>query len=117
VINDRGPFTRGVTLDLSMGAARAIGMRGTQWVCMFWRLFGLGAEKIVSTIDRAKSCWWTRQHHPLSLLPARWRTVYAEALQTLRILGFNARLDIQTALTGDRLSRRRNPSRIRGAFE
>jgi len=34
VINDRGPFTRGVTLDLSSGAARAIGMRGTQWVCM-----------------------------------------------------------------------------------
>jgi rare lipoprotein A len=35
VINDRGPFTRGVTLDLSVGAARAIGMSGTQWVCMF----------------------------------------------------------------------------------
>src|SRR5215475_6643830 len=34
VINDRGPFTRGVVLDLSRGAARAIGMRGTQWVCM-----------------------------------------------------------------------------------
>jgi rare lipoprotein A len=34
VINDRGPFTRGVALDLSHGAARAIGMRGTQWVCM-----------------------------------------------------------------------------------
>jgi rare lipoprotein A len=34
VINDRGPFTRGVTLDLSRGAARAIGMRGTQWLCM-----------------------------------------------------------------------------------
>lgn len=34
VINDRGPFTRGVTLDLSGGAARAIGMHGTQWVCM-----------------------------------------------------------------------------------
>lgn len=34
VINDRGPFTRGVTLDLARGAARAIGMRGTQWVCM-----------------------------------------------------------------------------------
>jgi rare lipoprotein A len=34
VINDRGPFTRGVTLDLSYGAARAIGMRGTQWICM-----------------------------------------------------------------------------------
>jgi rare lipoprotein A len=34
VINDRGPFTRGITLDLSRGAARAIGMRGTQWVCM-----------------------------------------------------------------------------------
>lgn len=34
VINDRGPFTRGVTLDLSRGAARAIGMSGTQWVCM-----------------------------------------------------------------------------------
>jgi rare lipoprotein A len=34
VINDRGPFTRGVTIDLSRGAARAIGMHGTQWVCM-----------------------------------------------------------------------------------
>jgi rare lipoprotein A len=33
-INDRGPFTRGVTLDLAHGAARAIGMRGTQWVCI-----------------------------------------------------------------------------------
>jgi rare lipoprotein A len=34
VINDRGPFTHGVTIDLAHGAARAIGMRGTQWVCM-----------------------------------------------------------------------------------
>ncbi len=34
VINDRGPFTHGVTLDLSSGAARAIGMHGTQYVCM-----------------------------------------------------------------------------------
>jgi rare lipoprotein A len=34
VINDRGPFTRGVTLDLARGAARAIGMYRTQWVCM-----------------------------------------------------------------------------------
>ena len=34
VINDRGPFTSGVTLDLAIGAARAIGMNGTQWVCM-----------------------------------------------------------------------------------
>ena len=34
VINDRGPFTRGVTLDLARGAARAIGMSRTQWVCM-----------------------------------------------------------------------------------
>jgi rare lipoprotein A len=34
VINDRGPFTRGVTLDLSRGAARAIGMSATQWVCI-----------------------------------------------------------------------------------
>lgn len=29
-----GPFTRGVAFDLSRGAARAIGMSGTQWVCM-----------------------------------------------------------------------------------
>lgn len=29
-INDRGPFTRGVGIDLSRGAARAIGMRATQ---------------------------------------------------------------------------------------
>jgi rare lipoprotein A len=33
-INDRGPFTRGVTLDLARGAAHAIGMTRTQWVCM-----------------------------------------------------------------------------------
>jgi rare lipoprotein A len=30
-INDRGPFMRGVTLDLTRGAARANGMYGTQW--------------------------------------------------------------------------------------
>jgi rare lipoprotein A len=29
-VNDRGPFTKGVSLDLSHGAARAIGMGGTQ---------------------------------------------------------------------------------------
>lgn len=34
VINDRGPFTAGVTLDLASGAAHAIGMSETQWVCM-----------------------------------------------------------------------------------
>jgi len=34
LINDRGPFTRGVTIDLARGEAYAIGMRGTQWVCM-----------------------------------------------------------------------------------
>jgi rare lipoprotein A len=28
-INDRGPFTRGAAIDLSSGAARAIGMGGT----------------------------------------------------------------------------------------
>jgi rare lipoprotein A len=28
-INDRGPFARGVAIDLSSGAARAIGMGGT----------------------------------------------------------------------------------------
>ena len=35
VINDRGPFTHGVTLDLARGAADAIDMHQTQWVCMF----------------------------------------------------------------------------------
>jgi peptidoglycan lytic transglycosylase len=33
-VNDRGPFTKGLTLDLSAGAARAIGMRSTQPVTM-----------------------------------------------------------------------------------
>jgi len=33
-VNDRGPFTPGVTLDISSGAARAIGMRTTQSVTM-----------------------------------------------------------------------------------
>ncbi len=34
LVNDRGPFTEGMTLDLSAGAARAIGMRSTQKVSM-----------------------------------------------------------------------------------
>jgi rare lipoprotein A len=33
-INDRGPFTKGVSLDLSAGAARAIGMRSIQSITM-----------------------------------------------------------------------------------
>jgi rare lipoprotein A len=33
-VNDRGPFTGGNSLDLSAGAARAIGMRSTQHVTM-----------------------------------------------------------------------------------
>ena len=33
-VNDRGPYTKGVSLDLSAGAARAIGMRSTQSVSM-----------------------------------------------------------------------------------
>jgi rare lipoprotein A len=33
-VNDRGPFTKGISLDLSAGAARAIGMRATQDVQM-----------------------------------------------------------------------------------
>ena len=33
-VNDRGPFTAGLTLDLSRGAARAIGMKSTQDVSM-----------------------------------------------------------------------------------
>ena len=34
VINDRGPFVQGVSLDLSRGAAQAIGMHGTGAVCL-----------------------------------------------------------------------------------
>jgi rare lipoprotein A len=33
-VNDRGPFVAGLTLDLSAGAAQAIGMRSTQSVTM-----------------------------------------------------------------------------------
>ena len=33
-VNDRGPFVKGVTLDLSRGAARAIGIQGNAAVCM-----------------------------------------------------------------------------------
>jgi rare lipoprotein A len=33
-INDRGPFVKGVALDLSLGAAKMIGMTGTAAVCM-----------------------------------------------------------------------------------
>jgi rare lipoprotein A len=34
VVNDRGPFVHGVSLDLSLGAARAIGLQGTGSVCV-----------------------------------------------------------------------------------
>jgi rare lipoprotein A len=34
VVNDRGPYTRGVSLDMSRAAAEAIGMHGTGAVCM-----------------------------------------------------------------------------------
>jgi rare lipoprotein A len=34
-VNDRGPFTSGVSLDLSLGAAQAIGLRGTGAVCIW----------------------------------------------------------------------------------
>jgi rare lipoprotein A len=32
-INDRGPFTRGLDIDLSRGAARAIGLTSVGTVC------------------------------------------------------------------------------------
>jgi rare lipoprotein A len=35
VVNDRGPFVSGVGLDLSLGAAQAIGMRSTGTVCVW----------------------------------------------------------------------------------
>jgi rare lipoprotein A len=34
VVNDRGPFVHGVSLDLSLGAAQAIGLQGTGSVCV-----------------------------------------------------------------------------------
>ena len=34
LVNDRGPFVHGVSIDLSLGAAKAIGMRGTGAVCL-----------------------------------------------------------------------------------
>jgi rare lipoprotein A len=34
VINDRGPFVHGVSLDLSRSAAQAIGLHGTGAVCI-----------------------------------------------------------------------------------
>jgi rare lipoprotein A len=36
VVNDRGPFISGVSLDLSLGAAQAIGMHSTGAVCIIW---------------------------------------------------------------------------------
>jgi rare lipoprotein A len=34
IVNDRGPFVSGVALDLTLGAAQAIGMHGTGAVCI-----------------------------------------------------------------------------------
>jgi rare lipoprotein A len=34
IVNDRGPYTSGVGLDLSLGAAQAIGLHGTGSVCI-----------------------------------------------------------------------------------
>jgi peptidoglycan lytic transglycosylase len=33
-VNDRGPFIKGVNLDLARGAARALGMTGTAYLCV-----------------------------------------------------------------------------------
>jgi rare lipoprotein A len=33
IINDRGPFNRGRDIDLSQGAARAIGLQSVGWIC------------------------------------------------------------------------------------
>ena len=35
IVNDRGPFVSGVSLDLSLGAAQAIGMHSTAAVCIW----------------------------------------------------------------------------------
>jgi rare lipoprotein A len=35
LVNDRGPFVSGVSLDLSLGAAQAIGLRSTGTVCIW----------------------------------------------------------------------------------
>jgi rare lipoprotein A len=35
IINDRGPFISGISLDLSLAAAQAIGMHGTGTVCIW----------------------------------------------------------------------------------
>lgn len=34
VVNDRGPYTAGLHIDISRGAARAIGLKGTGTVCL-----------------------------------------------------------------------------------
>jgi rare lipoprotein A len=34
IVNDRGPFVSGINIDLSLGAAQAIGMRGAGTVCI-----------------------------------------------------------------------------------
>ncbi len=34
VVNDRGPYTPGLHIDISRGAARAIGVMGTGTVCL-----------------------------------------------------------------------------------
>ncbi|NVO16795.1 MAG: septal ring lytic transglycosylase RlpA family protein [Rhodoplanes sp.] len=34
VVNDRGPYTAGLHIDISRGAARAIGLQGTGTVCL-----------------------------------------------------------------------------------
>ncbi len=39
-VNDRGPYIRGVhpegAIDLSLGAARALGMTASQYICVSW---------------------------------------------------------------------------------
>jgi rare lipoprotein A len=39
-VNDRGPFARGRSLDLSRGAARALGMIGRGTARVSWRIAG-----------------------------------------------------------------------------
>ena len=60
-INDRGPFVRGRSLDLSHGAARQIGLTGK----------GVGRVQVTPTASSTPAASWNRATHSYSPVPAQ----------------------------------------------
>ena len=68
-INDRGPFVRGVSLDLARGAAFALGMRGNATV----RIAQVGGESAPYAPDQGGFSQEEAAASRAQVAPSEWR--------------------------------------------